>query len=80
MKFPNIHIVWTAGKNIALPGTLKSNTPPEQLTRKTTLEIPQNIKFYLAKHNTSPRLECKNAVKTDKEQSQINNLQHFHSI
>ena len=77
MKFPNLHIVWTAGKNLALPDTLSRNTPPELLTRKTTVEIPKNIKFYLADNETSPRLECKNAVKTDIEQSQINNLQHF---
>ena len=77
MKFPNLHIVWTAGKNLALPDTLSRNTPPELLTRKTTVEIPKNIKFYLAKNETSPRLECKYAVKTDVEQSQINNLQHF---
>ena len=77
MKFPNLHIVWTAGKNLALPDTLSRNTPPELLTRKTTVEIPKNIKFYLAKDETSPRLECKYAVKTDIDQSQINNLQHF---
>ena len=77
MKFPNLHIVWTAGKNLALPDTLSRNTPPELLTRKTTVEIPQNIKFYLAKDETSPRLECKYAVKTDIDQSQINNRQHF---
>ena len=64
-------------KNIALPDTLSINTPPELLTRKTTVEIPQNIKFYLAKDEFSPRLECKYAVKTDIDQSQINNLQHF---
>ena len=72
MKFPNLHIVWTAGKNLALPDTLSRNTPPELLTRKTTVEIPKNIKFYLAENETSPRLECKYAVKTDVEQSQIN--------
>ena len=77
MKFPNLHIVWTAGKNLALPDTLSRNTPPELLTRKTTVEIPKNIKIYLAENETSPRLECKYAVKTDVEQSQINNLQHF---
>ena len=42
MKFPNLHIVWTAGKNLALPDTLSRNTPPELLTRKTTVEIPKN--------------------------------------
>ena len=39
--------------------------------------MPQNIKFYLAKIETPPRLERKYAVKTDIDQSQINNLQHF---
>ena len=77
MKIPNLHIVWTAGKNLALTDTLSRNTPPELLTRKTTVEIPQNIKFYLAKNETSSQLECKYAVKTDIDQSQINNLQHF---
>ena len=37
----------------------------------------QKKKFYLAKDETSPRLEFKYAVKTDIDQSQINNLQHF---
>ena len=77
MKFPNLHIVWTAGKNLALPYTLSRNKPPELLTRKTTVEIPKNIKFYFAKDKTSLRLECKHAVKTDIDQSQINNLQPF---
>ena len=39
--------------------------------------MPQNIKFYIAKDETSPRLDCKYAVKTDIDQPQINNLQHF---
>ena len=77
MKFPILHIVWTAGKNLALPDTLSRNTPPELLTRKTTFEVPQNIKVHLEKNETSPRLECKYAVKTDIDQSQINKLQHF---
>ena len=38
MKFPNLHIERTAGKNIARPHTLSGNTPPEILTRKTTVE------------------------------------------
>ena len=77
MKFPNLHIVWTAGKNLALPDTLKRHTPPELLTRKTTVEIPQNIKFFLAKDENFSRLECKYAEKTDIDQTKINNLQHF---
>ena len=77
MKFPNLHIVWTAGKNLALLDILSRNTPPELLTRETTVEIPQNNKFYLAKNETSPRLECKYAVKTNIGQSQIKYLHHF---
>ena len=75
MKFPNLHIVWTAGKNLALPDTLSRNTPSELLTGKTTVEIPQNIKYQ--KNETSPRQECKNSVKTYIDQSQINNLHYF---
>ena len=48
MNFPNLHIVWTAGKNLALPDTLSGNFPPESFTRKATVEIPQNVKFLLA--------------------------------
>ena len=67
----------TAGKNFALPDTLSRNTPPELLTRKTTVEIRQSIQFFLAKEETSPRIECKYAVKTDVDNAQINNLPHF---
>ena len=65
MNFRNLHIVWTAGKNLALPDTLSRNTPLELLTRKTTVEIPQNTNFFLAKNKTSLQLQCKYAVKTD---------------
>ena len=57
--------------------TFKKITPRQLLTRKTTVEISQNIKFFLAKDETSPRLECKYGVKSDIDQSQINPLQHF---
>ena len=73
----NFHIVWTAGKKNALPNTLSRNTPLELLTRKTTVETPKNIKFFFANDETSPRLQCKYAVKTDVDQSQIKNLQQF---
>ena len=42
-----------------------------------TVEIPQNLKFFLAKDETSPRLECNYAVKTDLDNAQISNLHHF---
>ena len=53
MSFPNLHIVWTAGKNLALTDTLSQNKPHELLTRKTTVEIPKNLKFFFAKDETS---------------------------
>ena len=77
---PNLQILWTAGKNLELPDTLSKNTAHELLTRKTTVEIPQKSKLYLAKNETSPRLECKYAVKIDKDQSQKTIYNNFHSI
>ena len=54
MKLPT-YIVWTAGKNLALSDTLSRNTPPELLTRKTTVEIPKNIKILpCKKRNITP--------------------------
>ena len=49
MKIPNLHIVWTAGKNLALSDTLSRNTPPELLTRKTTVEIHRILNSILQK-------------------------------
>ena len=81
MKILKLHIVWTAEKNLALPDILRRNTPPEILSRKTTVEIQQKIiKFFFAKNETSARLQCKHAVKIDLDQSIINNLHHFHFI
>ena len=53
MKFRNLLIVWIAGKTIALHDTLCRNTPLELITQKLTVAIPQNIKFFLAKNETS---------------------------
>ena len=54
LEFPNLLIIWTAVKNLALKNTLCRNTPPELITRKTTVAITQNIKFFLAKDESSP--------------------------
>ena len=70
MKILYLQIIWTAGKNLALPDTLSQNAPLELITRKTTVEIPQNKEFFLAKNETSPLLECKYAVKTGLENVQ----------
>ena len=76
-KFLNLHLVWTAGKNLPLSDTLNRNTPLEFLTRKTTVQIPQNTKFFSCRRQKSSRLDCKSAVNTDPDTTQINNLEHF---
>ena len=63
--------------NLALPDTLNPNTPPELITRKTTVEIPKNIEFLHAKDEISPRQEYRYAITTDPKTSQINILEHF---
>ena len=70
-------MLWTARKNLALPDKLSRNTLRELSTRKTTVKIPQNINFFLARDEISTRLECQNTLKTDVDHAQINNLQHF---
>ena len=67
-------------KTIALPDTFRQNTSSELITRKTTVELPQNSKLFLAKDETSPRLECNFAVKTDHDNSKLKNLQHVFII
>ena len=51
MKIPNLNIIWTEGKNLALPDLLSRAINEEQFTknRDITVEIPENIKFYFAK-------------------------------
>ena len=69
------HEMFSVLEKLAIPDTLSRDTPPESLTRKTTVETPQNIKFFLAKDELSPRLQGKYAVRTDVDQSQIHKLQ-----
>ena len=64
MKFPNLHIIWTEGKNLALPD-LQSRTIEEEhftKTRDITVEIPENIKFFFAKTPFTNNLECKYSI------------------
>ena len=53
MKFPNLHIIWTEGKNLALPDLLCRTIDEEYFTksRDITVEIQENIKFFFAKHH-----------------------------
>ena len=77
MKFPNLNIVWTAGKNPSLRDTPSPNTPSELPTRKTTVEIPQNTNLFLAKDKKSARLKCDDTGKIDYDTNQINTLDYF---
>ena len=64
MKFPNLHIIWTEGKNLALPDLLSRTIDEEHFTktRGITAEIPENIKFFLAKTPFTNNLECKYSI------------------
>ena len=55
MKFPIIHIVWTAGK-IFLYQIHSAETRHQLETRKTTVKLPQIIKYFLVKDKKSPEL------------------------
>ena len=64
MKFPNLHIIWTEGKNLDLPYLL-SRTEDEEHFKKTpdiTVEIPENIKFFFPKTPFANNLECKYSI------------------
>ena len=64
MKFPNLHIIWTWAKNLALPDLLSRTRDKEHFTktRDITVEIPENIKFFFAKIPFTNNLECKYSI------------------
>ena len=51
MKLPNLYIIWTKGKNLALPVLLSRTIDEEHFTesRDITVEIPEN-KIFLCKN------------------------------
>ena len=64
MKFPNLHIIWTEGKNLAPPDLLSRTIVEEHFTktRDITVEIPENIEFFFAKTPFANNLECKYSI------------------
>ena len=64
MKFPNLHIIWTEGKNLALPDLLSRTIDEEHFTktRDITVEIPEDVKFFFAKTPFANNLECKYSI------------------
>ena len=64
MKFPNLHIIWTDGKNLALPDLLSRTIDEENFTKTSdiTLEISENIKFFFSKTPFANNLECQYSI------------------
>ena len=70
MKFPNLHIVWTEGKNLSLPDLIsRSITPHHPTTTRTEPnkefhDLPPNLRFFwkspTAADGTWMFLPCKN--------------------
>ena len=57
MKFPNLHIFWTEGKNLSLPDLLSHSltTTTQDEHRLRTVEIPESIKLFMTHNlNTQP--------------------------
>ena len=63
-KSPNLHIIWTEGKNLALPDLLSRTIDEEHFTktRDITVEITENIKLFFAKSPFANKLECKYSI------------------
>ena len=64
LKFPNIHIIWTEEKNLALPDLLSRTLDEEHFTktRDIAVEMPEKLKFFLAKTTFTNNLECKYSI------------------
>ena len=64
MKFTNLQIIWTQGKNLALSDLLSRTIDEENFTktRDRIVEIPENINFFLAKTPFTNNLECKYSI------------------
>ena len=65
MKFPNLHIVWTEGKNLSLPDLLSCSltTTTQEEHHLGTVEIPDSIKFFMTHNQTTQPIQCHYAVK-----------------
>ena len=64
MKFPNLHIVWTEGKNLSLPdlSSRSLTTTTQDDHRLRIVENPETNKFLMT-HNTSTQpIQCNYAV------------------
>ena len=75
MKFPNLHIVWTEGKNLSLPDLLSRSITPHHPTTVTPEpdaefhDLPPNLRFFRKPPTSANGTECFYRVKTDFDES-----------
>ena len=64
MKFPNLHIAWTEGKNLSLPDLLsRSLTTTTQVKhRLRTVEKTDSINFFVIHNQNTQLIQCHYAV------------------
>ena len=64
MKIPNLHMVWTEGKNLSLQDLLSISltTTTQDEHRLRTVEIPDSIKFFVTHNQNTQPIECNYAV------------------
>ena len=60
MKFPNVHIVWTEGRNLSLPDlqSCSLTTTTQNEHRLRTVEIPDSIKFFMMHNQNTQSIRC----------------------
>ena len=79
MKVPNVHIIWREGKNLALPDLLSRtiNEEHSKKSRNITVEIPEKIKFFLAKTPVGNNLEFQYSIcSNNNDEKQIKPTTH----
>ena len=64
MKFPNLHIVCTEGKNFSLPELLSRSltTTTQDEHRLRTVEAPDLIKYFMTHNQNTQPIQCHYAV------------------
>ena len=84
MKFPNLHIVWTEGKNLSLPDLLSRSLTTTTRKLSRTVEIPDSKKIFMTHNQSTQSIQCHYAVSKKKLtqflQTLMYNLRTFRSI
>ena len=62
MKFPNLHIVWTEGKNLSLPDLLSRSLTTTTQDEHRTVETPDSIKNFITHNQNTQPIQCHNSV------------------